>query len=123
MSESPDARVLPHSLEAERSVLGAMILQNAFVDTVAALLQPSDFYRDAHGRIFVHALKLHERREPIDFLTLRESLDATGDLQRVGGPAYLTALVDGVPRSTWSTTPPSCASTPPVVSWCWSVRN
>ena len=100
MTAPLDARVLPHSLEAERSVLGAVLLQNEFLEHVRAIVQPSDFYRDAHARIFEHVIKLHDRREPVDFLTLRESLAASDELERVGGPAYITALVDGVPRST-----------------------
>lgn len=88
----------PHSLEAERAVLGAILLDNALIDAVAEVIHPVDFYRDAHRRIFDHALKLHNKREPIDLMTLRDSLNTAGDLDSVGGPAYISALIDGVPR-------------------------
>lgn len=98
---SPAAvRTLPHNLDAERSVLGAILIDNATFNVVAAVLQPDAFYRDAHRRIFERMADLSERSQPIDFITLKEELARAGELDEVGGPAYLAALTDGVPRST-----------------------
>ena len=99
----PDAvaeRALPHNLEAERSVLGAILLHNDAFNLAAEVIDAQDFYRNAHQRIFDKMVRLSERGDAIDLVTLKEELGRTGDLDEVGGPAYITALVDGVPRST-----------------------
>ena len=96
----PAVRTLPHNLDAERSVLGAILIDNATFNVVAAVLQPDAFFRDAHRRIFERMADLSERSQPIDFITLKEELARAGELDEVGGPAYLAALTDGVPRST-----------------------
>ena len=93
-------RSLPHNLEAERSVLGAILLQNDTFNIAAESIDSQDFYRDAHRRIWDKMVKLAERGDAIDFITLKEELARAGDLDDVGGPAYIAALVDGVPRST-----------------------
>ncbi len=95
-----DERTLPHSLEAERSVLGAILVRNEGLDDAAERLAPEDFYREAHVRIFRAMLALAQRQEAIDIVTLREALTGKGDLDEVGGSAYLAKLLDGVPRST-----------------------
>src|SRR6476620_6267539 len=92
-------RTLPHNLEAERSVLGAILLHNDAFNIAAEVIDAVDFYRDAHRRIFDKMVKLAESGEAIDLVTLKEALNRSGDLDEVGGPAYITALVDGVPRS------------------------
>jgi replicative DNA helicase len=94
------ARTLPHNLDAERSVLGAILIDNAMYDTAVEVIRPESFFRDAHRRIFERMIALAERRQPIDLLTLTEELARAGDLEEVGGPAYVSALVDGVPRAT-----------------------
>ena len=99
----PDAvaeRTLPHNLEAERSVLGAILLHNDAFNLAAEVIDSGDFFRDAHRRIFDKMVKLAERGDAIDLVTLKEELGRSGDLDEVGGPAYIAALVDGVPRST-----------------------
>lgn len=96
---APD-RTLPHNLDAERSVLGAILLDNEAFNTAVAIVTPQSFFRDAHRRIFERMIDLTERRTAIDFVTLREELARAGELEEVGGPAYLAALVDGVPRAT-----------------------
>src|SRR5213075_2448500 len=100
----PDAavaeRTLPHNLEAERSVLGAVLLHNDAFNLAAEVIDSSDFFRDAHRRIFEKMIKLSERGDAIDLVTLKEELSRSSELDEVGGPAYITALVDGVPRST-----------------------
>ena len=93
-------RTLPHNLEAERSVLGAILLHNDAFNLVAEVIDSEDFFRDAHRRIFDKMVKLAERSDAIDLVTLKEELGRAGELDTVGGPAYITALVDGVPRST-----------------------
>src|SRR4030095_1099177 len=100
----PDAavaeRTLPHNLEAERSVLGAVLLHNDAFNLAAEVIDSSDFFRDAHRRIFEKMVRLSDRGDAIDLVTLKEELGRSGELDEVGGPAYITALVDGVPRST-----------------------
>lgn len=93
-------RTLPHNLEAERSVLGAILIQNDAYNMAVELLRPEDFYRDAHRRIFDKIIALAERRTAVDFVTLKEELVRAGELDAVGGPAYIASLVDGVPRAT-----------------------
>src|SRR5689334_9140341 len=93
-------RTLPHNLEAERSVLGAILIDNETFNIAAAMIDAKAFFRDAHRRIFERMLDLAERSQPIDLVTLKEELERAGDLEEVGGPAYVASLVDGVPRST-----------------------
>jgi len=93
-------RTLPHNLEAERSVLGAILVHNDAFNLAAQVVEPADFYRDAHRRIYDKMISLNERNNAIDFITLKEELSRAGDLDEVGGPAYIASLVDGVPRAT-----------------------
>jgi replicative DNA helicase len=93
-------RTLPHNLEAERSVLGAILVHNDAFNLAAQVIDSRDFYRDAHRRIFDCMVALNERHDAIDFVTLKEELARAGDLDEVGGPAYVASLADGVPRAT-----------------------
>ena len=93
-------RTLPHNLEAERSVLGAILVHNDAFNLAAQVIDSRDFYRDAHRRIFDKMVQLNERHQAIDFVTLKEELARAGDLDAVGGPSYVAALADGVPRAT-----------------------
>jgi replicative DNA helicase len=93
-------RTLPHNLEAERSVLGAILVHNDAFNSAAQVILPADFYRDAHRRIFDKMISLNERNHAIDFITLKEELARAGELDEVGGPAYIASLADGVPRAT-----------------------
>src|SRR5690349_22605884 len=92
-------RTLPHNLEAERSVLGAILLHNDAFNLAAEVIDSEDFFRDAHRRIFDRMVALAERNGAIDLVTLKDELGRSGELDEVGGPAYIAALVDGVPRS------------------------
>src|SRR6476661_7375834 len=92
-------RTLPHNLEAERSVLGAILIHNEAFNAAAEVIDAGDFFRDAHRRIFDRMVALSERGDAIDFVTLKEELSRRGDLDEVGGPAYIASLADGVPRS------------------------
>jgi len=93
-------RTLPHNLEAERSVLGAILVHNDAFNLAAQVIDARDFYREAHRRIFDKMVSLNERHQAIDFVTLKEELGRGGDLDDVGGPAYVASLADGVPRAT-----------------------
>src|SRR5215203_5638230 len=93
-------RTLPHNLEAERSVLGAILVHNDAFNTAVQVIESADFYRDAHRRIFDKMVALNERHDAIDFITLKEELGKSGQLEDVGGPAYIASLADGVPRAT-----------------------
>jgi replicative DNA helicase len=93
-------RTLPHNLEAERSVLGAILVHNDAFNLAAQVIDSNDFYRDAHRRIFDKMVALNERHDAIDFITLKEELGKSGQLDEVGGPAYIASLADGVPRAT-----------------------
>ena len=93
-------RTLPHNLEAERSVLGAILVHNDAFNLAAQVIDSGDFYRDAHRRIFDRMVQLNERNQAIDFVTLKEELSRAGEIDEVGGPAYVASLADGVPRAT-----------------------
>jgi replicative DNA helicase len=92
-------RVPPQSPEAEESVLGGIMLDNTALDRVIELLQPDDFYRGAHRRIFRAMMELSERSEPVDLITLSETLKARGELTEIGGGAYLAELTERVPTA------------------------
>jgi replicative DNA helicase len=94
------ARTLPHNLDAERSVLGAILIDNDTFNVAAAVIDGRAFFRDAHRRIFDRMVDLSERSQPVDLVTLKDALERTGELDEVGGPAYIASLLDGVPRST-----------------------
>lgn len=92
-------RVPPFSLEAEQSVLGAMFLEREAVLVAAEILQPEDFYRDAHRYIFEAILELEEKGRPADLVTVTETLRQQGRLEDVGGLAYVTTLAQSVPTA------------------------
>src|SRR5262245_43600785 len=92
-------RTLPHNLEAEKCVLGAILINNHAFNQAAEVIDAGDFFRDAHRRIFEKMVGLSERSEPVDLVTLKDELGRAGELDEVGGPAYIAALTDGVPRS------------------------
>ena len=92
-------RTLPHNLEAEKCVLGAILINNQAFNQAAEVIDAGDFFRDAHRRIFEKMVGLTERSQPVDLVTLKDELTRSGELDEVGGPAYISALTDGVPRS------------------------
>src|SRR5690242_9118628 len=89
----------PQNLEAEQSVLGAVLLSDTALPAliIDERLQPADFYREAHGRIYQAMLDLHTVGEPVDALTLVEHLKRAGDLDQVGGRATIDMLAGAVP--------------------------
>jgi len=91
-------RPLPHNLDAERSVLGAILLENHALNAAIEKLKSEDFFLDQHRRIFERMIELGEAQHAIDLVTLTEELHRRGELDASGGAAYLAQLVDGVPR-------------------------
>ena len=92
-------RVPPHSIEAEQSVLGGLLLDNAAFDKIADLVGENDFYRDEHKRVYRQIRKLLERGKPVDVVTVAESLDAAGESGDTGGLAYLGELAVNTPSA------------------------
>ncbi len=91
-------RPLPHNLDAERSVLGAVLLDNHALYSALEFLRAEDFFLDQHRRIYDRMIALGEGRRAIDLVTLVDELDRQGELDAAGGAAYLAQLLDGVPR-------------------------
>ncbi len=92
-------KTVPHNIEAEEAVLGALLIDPEALFRVAPFLRPEDFYVQRNGWIYEAILGLHERREPVDFVTLRNELEAQGLLEEVGGAAYIAQLIDAVPTA------------------------
>jgi len=94
----PTEKTLPQNTEAERTVLGAVLVDNAAFNSAAEILTREDFYREAHRRIYDAMAALAERSQPVDLVTLKDELTRASALEAVGGAAYLAALLDGLPR-------------------------
>ena len=92
-------KVPPQNLEAERAVLGAILVDNESIYGIMELLEPSLFYQPAHRLIFSTMLELSERGQAIDILTLTDRLRSGGNLDQAGGPDYIPSLADEVPTS------------------------
>jgi len=93
-------RVPPHSIEAEQSVLGGLLIDNLAFDKIADLVTLEDFYRDDHRRIYRHVAKLIGEGKPADAITVGDSIERSEDKDKTGGLAYLGALAQSVPTST-----------------------
>jgi replicative DNA helicase len=94
-----EERLPPQNIEAEQTVLGSILIDRDAIVRVAGFLKPEDFYREAHRTVYQAALDLFERREPTDFVLLCDELERRGRLELVGGPAYLTSLINMVPTA------------------------
>ena len=92
-------RVPPHSIEAEQSVLGGLLLDNSAYEKISDLVSEADFYRDEHRRIFRAIQRMQERGKPADVVTVAESLDTTGETEHTGGLAYLGELAANTPSA------------------------
>jgi replicative DNA helicase len=90
---------LPSNVEAERSILGAILLDNAVCNQAIELLRRDDFFLDSHRRIFDKMVVLTERLMPIDLITLSDELRRAGEFEQIGGATYIASLIDGVPRT------------------------
>src|SRR5579864_316820 len=93
-------RPLPHNLEAERSILGAVLLDNHALNAAVERLRSEDFFLPQHRHIFERMVQLGEKQQAIDTITLMEDLARSGALEAAGGVAYLSQLADGLPRAT-----------------------
>ncbi len=96
---APSPQIVPHSREAEEAVIGSVLINPDSYYDVAQFLRAEDFYIHRHRWIWETFTRLHERRTPIDFLTVTEELEQLGQMAEVGGPAYITALISNVPSS------------------------
>jgi replicative DNA helicase len=99
MSDNLQQTLVPHSREAEEAVIGAILINPDSYYDVAQFLQAEDFYIHRHRWIWEAITRLQERRTPVDFLTISEALDSSGRLAEIGGPAYLTSLINNTPTS------------------------
>jgi replicative DNA helicase len=90
---------LPSNVEAERSILGAILLDNAVCNQAIELLRRDDFFLESHRRIFDKMVALTERLMPIDLITLSDDLRRAGEFEQIGGATYIASLIDGVPRT------------------------
>ena len=95
---APDKQV-PANVEAEEAVLGALLIDPEAIFKVLPILQADDFYLQKHRWIYEAMIRVHERRDPIDFLTLTTELDHQDRLEAVGGSAYVTQLITAVPSA------------------------
>ncbi len=99
MAVDPIAESLPHSDEAERSLLGAVLLDNHLFERAQEILSAASFYSGRHEKIFRAIQSLAEANSAYDIVTVRAALERAGDLEAIGGAAYLAELLEGVPRS------------------------
>ena len=101
---NPDAqldqiKLPPHSVEAEQSVLGGLLLEASALDKITDLVLPDDFYRQEHRLIYRQIVRLSEMAKPVDVITVAEALEIAGELDKVGGLPYLGSLAQNVPSA------------------------
>jgi replicative DNA helicase len=89
----------PQSIEAEKTILGGILLDNKNLNVVLSLISPEDFYKDANRKIIEKIVSLIDKGKPVDVVTLSEELQKEGILEEMGGASYLSSLMDGVPKS------------------------
>jgi len=103
-------KVPPHSLEAECSVLGGLMLDEMAWDKISSALTADDFYRGDHRVVFRVMEDLVEKNQPLDIITIAEALDSVNELENVGGIAYISELANNTPTASksqsWLITPP-----------------
>jgi replicative DNA helicase len=99
-ADSAIERPLPNNLEAERSILGAILLDNHALNAAIEKIRSEDFFLSQHRQIFERMIQLGEKQQAIDVVTLMEDLSRRGELEAAGGIAYLSQLADGLPRVT-----------------------
>lgn len=93
-------RIPPHNIDAEQSVLGAMILDREAIITASEIIRGDDFYKEAHKEVFDAIIDLYNRNEPVDMVTLSEELSQRQILDAIGGISYLASLSSAVPTTT-----------------------
>ena len=89
----------PHNPEVEKTVLGGILLNNKNLNVVLSIITPDDFYKEAHRQILEHIILMVDKGKPVDLVSLSETLKRGGILEEIGGAAYLSSLMDGVPKS------------------------
>ncbi len=101
MSETIEATIktTPANVEAEQAVLGSLLIDPDAIVKISTTLRDSDFYREPHQWIYGALQTLHERREPADFVTLVDELERNERLEEIGGPAYITQLINSTPTA------------------------
>ena len=101
MADATDSlqRLPPQNLEAEASILGGVLLENDAINTVIEQVKTDDLYRESHRKIFRAMVELWDRNEPVDLITLSDHLKSKGELEDVGGSAYLAELASQVPTA------------------------
>ncbi len=92
-------KIPPHSPEAEKTVLGGILINNKNLNVVLSIISPEDFYKEANRKIIEKIVALVDKGKPVDVVTLSEELQKMGALDDVGGASYLSSLMDGVPKS------------------------
>ena len=92
-------KVPPHSLEAEKTVLGGILVNNTNLNVVLSIISPEDIYKDSNRKILDKIIALVDKSLPVDLLTITEELQKAGELDEVGGASYVSSLMDGVPKS------------------------
>ncbi|TSK08690.1 MAG: replicative DNA helicase [Geobacter sp.] len=99
MNQADMRKLPPQSIEAEMSILGGILVDNEAINRVLEVLTPDELYRESHRKIMRAMIELNERNEPCDLITLTTILRKRGELDEVGGGAYLATLVDFVPMA------------------------
>ncbi|MGD0211408.1 MAG: DnaB-like helicase N-terminal domain-containing protein, partial [Desulfomonilia bacterium] len=89
----------PHSREAEEYILGGVLLENSSLDTIAEIISPEDFYAERNRIIFEEMIHLMDKGLPIDLVSLTESIEQKGRLDKVGGASYISQLADNIPTT------------------------
>ena len=100
MGENSLVKSFPQNLDAERAVLGGVIIENEAIGRVLEQIRPEDFYREAHRKIFAVMVELYQDSAPIDLVTVSDALSANNQLEEIGGLAFLSSLPDSVPVTT-----------------------
>jgi len=101
MNSLEKVKIPPHDLAAEKSVLGAILIDSSAINLVAEFLKPDHFYLPEHQIIYSSMFTLFEKQQPIDLVTLQDQLKKEGNLKKIGGGAYLSELIDTVPSSAY----------------------
>ncbi|MFH1537730.1 MAG: replicative DNA helicase, partial [bacterium] len=99
MPDDSNLKLPPQSLEAEQSALGSMLLDRDQIAIVIEMLTKEHFYKPTHGEIFEAIVDIYDKGDPVDLVTLVEHLDSKGQLEKLGGAAYLTSLIESVPSA------------------------
>ena len=94
--EASMGRIPPHSIEAEQSILGSMILDKTSINTAVEIIRPDDFYKQSNGEIYSAIINLFNKNEPVDIITLQEELKRRNSLDAIGGVTYLANLSGGI---------------------------